>query len=107
MNPKLLLKHFPELSGLPEAEQCALLEKAYQDVFSADNKFKHWRTNLISAAIMTLLCFGFVWVLRPVLGISTQSSAWILMLVALPAYFVVQQRRYIRQLRTSLDKIRS
>lgn len=105
MNPKHLRKHFPELAGLPEAEQRRLLETAYKDVFSPENKLKNWRTNLISALLMSGLCFLFVLVLRPLLGISPQASAWILMLIALPAYFYIQQRRYISQLRASLKKI--
>ncbi len=105
MNPKHLRKHFPELAGLPEAEQHRLLEAAYKDVFSQENKLKNWRTNLIGALIMTGLCFLFVLVLRPALGMSAQTSAWVLMLIAFPAYVVIQQRRYIRQLRASLKKI--
>ncbi|UUA71375.1 hypothetical protein [Cellvibrio sp. QJXJ] len=107
MNPKRLIKHFPELANLPETEQRALLDKAYKDVFSQENKMKNWRSNLISAALMTSLCFLFVLVLRPALGISSQTSAWVLMLVALPVYFFIQQRRYIQQLRASLKKIQT
>ncbi len=104
MNPKRLVKHFPEIAALPEAEQRALLDKAYKDVFSTENKMRNWRSNLISAAIMTCLCIAFVLVLRPLLGMSQQTSALLLMLVALPVYFFIQQRRFIQQLRTSLQK---
>jgi len=86
------------------AEQQALLAKAYQDAFSAERKMKNWRNNLLSALLMTGLCFLFVLVLRPALGISQQTSAFILILIALPAYFFIQQRRFIKQLRTSLQK---
>lgn len=104
MNPKRLLKYFPELASLPEAEQSTLLDKAYKDVFSQENKMRNWRNNLISAAIMTSLCIVFVLLLRPALGMSQQTSALLLMLVALPIYFFIQQRRFIQQLRTSLKK---
>lgn len=104
MNPKRLLKHFPEIATFPEAEQHALLDKAYKDVFSPENKMRNWRNNLISAAIMTCLCIVFIQVLRPALEMSQQTSALVLMLVALPAYFFIQQRRFIQQLRISLKK---
>lgn len=87
------------------AEQQALLARAYQNVFSAEHKMKNWRNNLISAAIMTSLCFLFVLVLRPAFGISQQTSALILMLIALPTYFFIQHRRFIKQLRSSLQKL--
>lgn len=105
MNPKRLIKYFPELASLPESEQRALLDKAHKAVFSQENKMRNWRSNLISAVVMTGLCFLFVLVVRPALGISAQASAWMLMLVALPVYFFIQQRRYIQQLRASLKKI--
>lgn len=104
MNLKHLAKHFPELAALPPVEQQALLSKAYQDVFSAERKMKNWRNNLLSALVMTGLCFLFVLVVRPALGMSQQTSAFILILIALPTYFFIQQRRFIKQLRASLQK---
>lgn len=105
MNFKHLAKQFPELSGLPPAEQQALLAQAYQNTFSAEHKMKNWRSNLISALIMICLCFLFVLVVRPALGMSQQSSAFVLMLIALPGYFYLQHRRFIKQLRVSLQKL--
>jgi len=105
MNTKRLAKHFPELAAMEPAEQQALLTRAYNDAFSAENKMKNWRNNLISAAIMASLCFLFVLVLRPALGMSQQTSAIVLMLVALPAYFFIQQRRFISHMRGSLQKL--
>ncbi len=87
------------------AEQQTLLTKAYQDAFSAEHKMKNWRNNLVSALLMTGACFLFVLVLRPALGMSQQTSAFILILIALPAYFFIQHRRFIKQLRTSLKKL--
>lgn len=104
MNFKHLAKHFPELAAMPPSEQQALLAKAYQDAFSAEHKMKNWRSNLLGALIMTGLCFVFVMVIRPALGMSQQTSAFILILIALPAYFFIQQRRFIKQLRSSLQK---
>ncbi len=104
MNPKRLLKYFPELAPLPEIEQHDLLNKAYNDAFGQTNKMKNWRTNLITALIMTGVCFLFTLVLPKVLQISSQTSAWILMLVVLPVFFFVQHRRFIQQLRLSLKK---
>lgn len=105
MNFKRLAKHFPELAAMEPAEQQALLARAYQNAFSAEHKMKNWRNNLISAVIMASLCFLFVLVLRPALGMSQQTSAVVLMLIALPAYFFIQQRRFISQLRGSLQKL--
>ncbi len=87
------------------AEQQALLARAYQNVFSPENKMKNWRNNLISGSIMASLCFLFVLVLRPAFGMSQETSALILMLVALPTYFFIQHRRFINQLRSSLQKL--
>lgn len=104
MKLQRLGKHFPELAHLPATEQQTLLEKAYKDAFAGDNKMQLWRNNLISAALMTALCFLFVLVIRPALGMSQQSSALVLMFTAFPAYFFIQQRRFIQQLRASLKK---
>ena len=105
MNYQKLAKHFPELANMEPAQQEALLAQAYQHAFAAEHKMKNWRNNLISAAIMVSLCFLFVLILRPALGMSQQASALILMLVALPVYFFIQQRRFINQLRLSLQKL--
>lgn len=105
MNFKRLARHFPELAAMEPAEQQALLTRAYQNAFSAEHKMKNWRNNLISAAIMASLCFLFVLVIRPALGMSQQTSAIILMLLALPVYFFIQHRRFINQMRDSLQKL--
>lgn len=104
MNFKHLAKHFPELAAMEPEKQQALLAQAYQDAFSTEHKMKNWRSNLTSAAIMTGMCFLFVLMVRPALGISQQTSALVLMLVALPAYFFIQHRRFIKQMRLSLQK---
>lgn len=104
MNPKRLLKYFPELTGLPQPEQYALLDKAHKDAFNHADKMKHWRTNVITAVIMTGICFLCVWALPQILSVSPQTSAWFLMLVVLPTFFYIQHRRFIQQLRSSLQK---
>lgn len=104
MNFKRLAKHFPELAAKTPAEQQALLTQAYQHAFAAEHKMKIWRSNLLSALLMAGLCFLFVLVLRPALGMSQQTSAIVLMLIAFPVYFFIQQRRFINQLRRSLQK---
>lgn len=105
MNFKRLAKHFPELAAMAPAEQEALLARAYQNTFTAEHKMKVWRNNLINAAVMASLCFLFVLVIRPALGMSQQTSAIVLMLIAFPAYFFIQHRRFIKQLRRSLQKL--
>ncbi|WP_049631557.1 hypothetical protein [Cellvibrio sp. pealriver] len=107
MNFKRLVKHFPELSSFDLPEQQALLAKAYKDAFSEENKMRIWRNNLISALTMAALCFFFVLVVRPALGMSQQTSAILLMVVALPIYFFIQQRVFINRLRASLTKFLS
>lgn len=82
-----------------------MLARAYQNTFAAEHKMKVWRNNLINAAVMASLCFLFVLVIRPALGMSQQTSAIVLMLIALPAYFFIQHRRFIKQLRSSLQKL--
>lgn len=105
MNFNRLAKHFPELAQKTPAEQQALLAQAYQQVFSAEHKLKIWRSNLLSAAIMASVCFFFVLVVRPALGMSQQTSAIVLMLIAFPTYFFIQHRRFINQLRNGLHKL--
>lgn len=105
MNFKRLAKHFPELAAMAPTEQEALLARAYQNTFAAEHKMKIWRNNLINAAVMASLCFLFVLVIRPALGMSQQTSAIVLMLIAFPAYFFIQHRRFIKQLRSSLQKL--
>jgi len=105
MNFKRLAKHFPELAALPQAEQQTLLAQAYQHAFAAEHKMKIWRNNLLSAIVMAGLCFLFVLVLRPALGMSQQTSAILLMVIVFPVYFFIQQRRFIQQLRSSLQKL--
>ncbi len=105
MNPKKLTRHFPEIAHLPQEEQHQLVIRAYQDAFAPDKKMRIWRSNLIAALLMSSLCFLFVLVLRPALGISQQTSALLLMVIAFPAYLLIQQRRMLRELRTSLKKI--
>lgn len=87
------------------AEQEALLARAYQNTFAAEHKIKNWRNNLINAAMMASLCFLFVLVIRPALGMSQQTSAIVLMVIAFPVYFFIQHRRFINQLRCSLQKL--
>ncbi len=104
MNLKKLTRHFPEIAHLSPDEQQQILTRAYLDAFSSDNKMRNWRSNLVSALVMTSLCFIFVLIIRPAVGMSQQTSAILLMLIAFPAYLLLQQRRMIRQIRTSLQK---
>ncbi len=104
MNVKKLVKHFPEIAHLPHEQQEHLLNKAYQDAFSPEHKMRNWRGNLMTALVMTALCFLFVLVIRPALGMSQQTSAILLMLIAFPAYLLFQHQRMLRQLRASLRK---
>ena len=104
MNVKKLVRNFPEIAHLPAEQQEQLLIKAYQDAFSPENRMRIWRNNLITALIMTALCFLFVLVIRPSLGMSQQTSAILLMIIAFPAYLLFQHQRMLRQLRTSLQK---
>lgn len=105
MNFKHLAKYFPELAAMEPAKQQALVAQAYEDAFSAKHKMKIWRDNLISAVIMASLCFLFVLMLRPALGISQQTSAFLIMIIALPVYFFIQHRRFIKRVRNSLKNL--
>ena len=104
MNIKKLVKSFPEIAHLPPQEQERLLTQAYQDAFSPENKMRNWRSNLIMALAMTALCFLFVLVIRPALGMSQQTSAVLLMVIAFPVYLLFQHQRMLRQVRASLQK---
>ena len=105
MNVKHLVKHFPEIAALSPSEQEALLKQAHHHAFADEHKLQLWRNNLISAAIMTSLCFFFVLVIRPAVDMSQQTSALLIMVIGIPAYLVFQHRRYIKRIRISLHKI--
>lgn len=99
MNPKPLLKHFPELAHLPPDEQEALLRLAHEDATGPDQRMQTWRNNLVSLVLVSALCLGLIFWVGPALNLSRPSTAMVIMLGILPAFIVIQQRRYIARLR--------
>ncbi|MDQ2076154.1 hypothetical protein [Marinimicrobium sp. ABcell2] len=99
MNPKPLLKHFPELAHLPQEEQESLLRRADEDATGPEHRLETWRSNLLSLAVVTGLSLALIFWLGPVLNLSRQSTAIFIMVVVLPGFIVIQQRRYIARLK--------
>lgn len=98
MNPKPLLKHFPELAHLPRDQQEALLREAHED--ATGQRLETWRSNLFGVVLVSALCLGLIFWVGPALDLSRRNTALIIMLVVLPAFIIIQQRRYISRLRT-------
>ena len=104
MNPKPLLKHFPELAQLPREEQETLLRQAHEDATGPEQRLETWRNNLAGLVLVSALCLGLIFWVGPALNLSRPSTAMVIMLVVLPVFIVIQQRRYIARLRSTLTQ---
>src|SRR5690625_7170059 len=91
MNPKPLLKHFPELAHLPRDQQEALLREAHED--ATGQRLETWRSNLFGVVLVSALCLGLFFWVGPALDLSRRNTALIIMLVVLPTYFYCHHRR--------------
>src|SRR5690625_2102231 len=98
MNPKPLLKHFPDLAHLPRDQQEALLREAHEDATS--QRLETWRSNLVGVVLVSALSLGLLFWVGPALDLSWRNAALIIMLVVLPAFIITPQRRYISRLLT-------
>jgi hypothetical protein len=107
MNVKPLMKYFPEIHHLSTEEQVAILEQAYQASFGPDNKLRIWRGNLISCAILTSLAMLLILVIGPLLKFSPAITATLMILIVLPAFFYIQHKRYINELRPKVLELYS
>ncbi len=107
MSPKRLIKYFPELAHLPTDQQEALLLKAQKNIESNKHKLRVLADNLLRAAILFGSCWVFIWYLRPTLGISHQTAGIMIMVLIIPAYLFIQQRRYLQKIRSELQKERA
>lgn len=105
MNPKPLLKQFPELEHLPTARREALLLTAHKEVTGPDRRLETWRTNLLSLAVISAITLiAVIWV-GPALGLSGPATAVVIMVVVLPAFIYVQQRRYVHRLKPVVARL--
>lgn len=104
MNPKSLLKHFPELAHLPREEQETLLRQAHEDATGPEQRLETWRNNLSGLVLVSALCLGLIFWVGPALNLSRPGTAMVIMLVVLPAFIFIQQRRYIARLRSFLTQ---
>ena len=104
MDTKKLTKYFPEIAHLPLHEQHSLLNKAYTDALSTENKIRNSGNNLVTILLLVSLCFVVVLSIRSALDMSPATSAILLLLIGFPSYVLVQQQRMIRQIRISLRK---
>ena len=97
------LKYFPELADLPAQEQQRRLAAAKATAFGPDTRLERWRGNLIQFFLMFAGSAGFMALLAPALELSQDTAAIIMLVVVLPTFFVVQQRRYLRLIRQALQ----
>lgn len=105
MNPRPLLKHFPELSQLPQERQEALLLQAHELATGPDRRLETWRNNILALAAVSAVCLLLTFWLAPALGLSAAMSGVLIMVVILPAFVYIQQRRYIARLRPEVEKL--
>ena len=105
MNFKSIRNHFPELAQLPVEQQQALLAHAEQTLNQAASPLTKVRDKLLDLALIVGLCLLLIKIIAPALGLAPQTSAIVVMLVVLPCYLLLQQRRYIAQLRRHLPPL--
>jgi Flp pilus assembly protein TadB len=104
MNFKRLSKHFPELAHLSSGEQQALLTQADKALNNAETPLAALGRKLFDACIFLLLCLLLIKKVGPALGLAPEVMATLLILVLLPLYFILQQKRYLKRLRRQLAK---
>jgi hypothetical protein len=105
MDPKPLLKHFPELEQLPPERRQAILEKAHKEVAAPERRFETWRHNIFSLAVITGLSLAIIYWIGPALNLTRMTTAIIIMVVVLPAFIYIQQRRYLARLRPVVQRL--
>lgn len=96
------LKFFPELAHLPKEVRLQRLGDAKKRAFGPDKKLSRWRGNILQFALMFAFSAAFMTSLAPMLSLSQETAALIMLIVVLPAFFILQQRRYIRLIRQAL-----
>ena len=104
MNFKRLSRHFPELANLEPNERDAILLRADQNLSKDLSPLMKVRDKLLDLALIVGVCLIVIKFIAPALSISPQVSAFIVMLLILPLYFYIQQKRYISKLRRQLKR---
>jgi len=99
------LKHFPELSELPIEEQLKRLASAKALAFGPDTRLQRWRGNIVQFFLMFAGSAAFMVLAVPSLHLSQDTAAIIMLVVVLPAFFYVQQRRYLYLIRQALQQL--
>lgn len=105
MNPKPLLKHFPELEHLSPEQQEALLTQAHEEATGPARRLETWRNNIFALVVVSALSLLVIFWLGPALGLPNALSAVVVMVVVLPAFIYVQQRRYIERLKRIVPRL--
>ncbi|WP_020210975.1 hypothetical protein [Gilvimarinus chinensis] len=98
------IRQFPELAHLTEEQQQEILSAARQDVFGPDVKLERWRGNIVNFSLMFAVSALFTAWLAPALSIKRDDAALIMLLFVLPAFFILQHKRYQTMLRRALRK---
>lgn len=105
MLPSNEFKHFPQLDSLTDEQKRERLNQAKAMAFGPDRKLTRWRGNLLYFAIMFAVSVIFMMYIAPAMGLSQDASAMVMLVVVLPLFFILQQRRYIRLIRQALYEI--
>ncbi len=104
MTPQRILKQFPELGPFTPEQQQQLFQAAQKDAFGPDLKLERWRGNILNFALMFAVSALFVAWLAPALALSRDLAALFMLVVILPAFFILQQRRYQHLIRRALAR---
>lgn len=105
MNVRLLSRQFPQLAQLPEKQQAAILQQAHERAYAPENKFSHWRGNVISLVWICAVSLFLALVAGPALGLSRPATGGIIMVVVLPVFMFLRHRQYVAHLRPEVDAI--
>ncbi|MDO3383050.1 hypothetical protein [Gilvimarinus algae] len=99
------VRQFPQLQGLPEPEQQRRLTEAKARAFGTDHKLERWRGNLLHFGIMFAVSAVFMAWLAPLLSLTRDTAALIMLLIVLPTFFYFQHKRYQRLISKALNEL--
>lgn len=105
MDPKPLLKHFPELEHLSPERRETLLTQAHEEATSPKMRLEIWRNNVFGLMAVSAISLLIIFWLGPALGLSNAVGAGVVMVVVLPVFIYVQQRRYIGRLKRIVPRL--
>jgi hypothetical protein len=105
MNFHRLSRHFPELKPMSLDQRESILKQADQALTQQVSPLARVRDKLFDLTLILGASLLVIKVIAPALSLTQEFTALVVMLVILPGYFLLQQRRYIGKLRRELQKL--